>query len=481
MFRAATYACISMKCGRLGGAIAVVGLLATASAAAAFGQSGAGDRTPLFRVFLTDGTSLVSYGETAPIEGRLVFLMPTSASTGSTTPPLQLVTVPSDRVDWPRTNAYAESVRAAHYLSTRAMDDYLRLSSEMAETVNAVALAKDPATRLTLVEAARRKLSAWPGEHYNFNLVEVQQWLAFLDEAIADLRAATGAARFNLDLATTAVPLPPLEPLLPPPTLKEAIEQVLIAAGLADSAVERSSLLATALSQLTSNASLLPADWAVATADVVRAAIAEAVQIEREYQLLSQKSIRMATEYARAADVRAIQQLLTDMRTRDTALGHKRPDIINATEEAVQVQLNEARLLQLARDHWALRVGELRRYNVALSTTFENFSALKPRLEDIRALAGSTPAALATIERLSGVIIKRLANIKIPDQLQSGHALLVTAAQLADTASRIRGEAARTADISRAWDASSAAAGALQLFERARSDIRNSLLMPQLK
>ena len=197
--------------------------------------------------------------------------------------------------------------------------------------------------------------------------------------------------------------------------------------------------------------------------------------------MLSQKSVRAAADYMRSADVRGILRLLADIRDRDMALGRRRPDIMNALEETVQGQLNETRALQLARDHWAMHVRELRKYNLALGTTFENFSALKPRLEDIRALAGSTPSALATIERLAGVILKTLENIKIPDQLQAGHALLVTAAQLAETASRVRGEAARSADIARAWDASSAAAGALQLFERARTDIQSSLRMPQLK
>ena len=41
------------------------------------------DVAPLFRVFLKDGTSLVSYGEMARVDDRVVFSMPTSASDAS--------------------------------------------------------------------------------------------------------------------------------------------------------------------------------------------------------------------------------------------------------------------------------------------------------------------------------------------------------------------------------------------------------------
>jgi hypothetical protein len=62
---------------------------------------------PLFRIFLKDGTSLVSYGELARVEDRVVFSMPTSAVASN--PQLHLITISAERVDWPRTVNYAES------------------------------------------------------------------------------------------------------------------------------------------------------------------------------------------------------------------------------------------------------------------------------------------------------------------------------------------------------------------------------------
>ncbi len=51
----------------------------------------AADDVTLLRVFLTDGTSLVSYGEPALAGTRVVFSMPTASTTN---PPLHLVNLP---------------------------------------------------------------------------------------------------------------------------------------------------------------------------------------------------------------------------------------------------------------------------------------------------------------------------------------------------------------------------------------------------
>ena len=60
------------------------------------------------------------------------------------------------------------------------------------------------------------------------------------------------------------------------------------------------------------------------------------------------------------------------------------------------------------------------------------------------------------------------------------HGLLVSATQLAGNAARIRREAALTANMTRAWDASSAAAGSLMLSAKAQTDMQNLFRSPQL-
>jgi hypothetical protein len=65
--------------------------------------------------------------------------------------------------------------------------------------------------------------------------------------------------------------------------------------------------------------------------------------------------------------------------------------------------------------------------------------------------------------------------------MAAAHALLVSAAHLAGNAARIRREATLAGDLARAWDASSAAAGALMLGARARADIQSFLRPPSAR
>src|SRR5258706_10710776 len=106
-------------------------LAAVALAAAMAIPLHAADDATLLRVFLSDGTSLVSYGEPARVSDRVIFSMPTAAMPN---PPLHLVNLPIARVDWDRTSRYAATARSAHYIATQAESDYAALSSDVAST-----------------------------------------------------------------------------------------------------------------------------------------------------------------------------------------------------------------------------------------------------------------------------------------------------------------------------------------------------------
>ena len=96
-------------------------------------------------------------------------------------------------------------------------------------------------------------------------------------------------------------------------------------------------------------------------------------------------------------------------------------------------------------------------------------------------MSGSTPAALARIDRLVAWIVKRASAISPPEELSASHAVFVSAAYLAENAARIRREAALAGSIERAWDASSAAAGALMLGAKSRTDIQELLRQPRAR
>ena len=127
--------------------IGLAALAWIACAAPAFAES-----VTLLRVFLNDGTAIVSYGEYARVGDRLVFSMPVGAvDTGrSTNPLLHVVNLPVSAVNWTATERYAESARYASYMANSAASDYAALAGDIAATLNAIVLNKDPRARLEM-------------------------------------------------------------------------------------------------------------------------------------------------------------------------------------------------------------------------------------------------------------------------------------------------------------------------------------------
>jgi hypothetical protein len=403
--------------------------------------------------------------------------MPTSALPN---PRLTLVDLAAERVDWDRTNRYAESARAAHYLETRAGADYVALSNQVAESLNAVASETDPQQRIAIVERARRTLADWPAMHYNYKLDEIRQMLGMLDEAIADLRAK-GGGKFDLTLSTYTDKAGAPEPMLPAPTPQGAIEQTLLAAKAVDSPEERTALLNAALGSLDASAEVLPSAWLSTTRTETTARLEEERRLDGEYRDLTTQVVTIARQRAEAGDVKGIDRLFARIYNRDAALGLSRPEVVNALVTEVQKQLDAARALQLARDHWALRAPGLRAYGWAITPTFAALDRLRAPLEAIQEQSGSSAAALAAIDRTVRTAIAAASAIVPPDELKAAHAMLVSAVDLAGEAGRMRREAALAEDMKKATDAASVASGALSLAAQARAEIRRTLLPPKLR
>jgi hypothetical protein len=460
-----------MKIRWLAAAVATLGLLTNVQAVMA------ADDATLLRVFLRDGGSLVSYGEFARVADRVIFSMPTATTAN---PPLQLVNISADRVDWDRTNRYAERARAARYLATQAESDYVVLSNAVSRTLNDVAYTPDVKKRLAIVEDARKTLAEWPHAHFNYRVAEVRQMLTLLDEAIADLRASTGGTRFDLSVVAVTEPPASSEPLLPPPTPVQSIEALLTAARLTESPVERQSLLGVALAGLDRDAASLPPDWAAATRAKTKAALETERGVDRSYQTMIRRLMLLADQHARLADVNSVRWLIVRLRRSDEALGRRRPDVVNAAIDAIQMRLDSARRLRLTRDRWAVRLPVLREYRAAMATPLAILRSLERPLADIKELSGSPAPTLAVMQRDVARALRLMEKVVAPVEGRDAHAMLVSAAHLADNAAAIRREATESGDIARAWDASSAAAGALMLGARAKTDIQAFLRPPQL-
>ncbi|MDE3153467.1 MAG: hypothetical protein KGN76_00065 [Acidobacteriota bacterium] len=432
----------------------------------------------IFRLFLHDGTALVSYGEYARVGDRVVFSMPLGPLTG--VPDLQLVNIPATAVDWGRTDRYADSMRYEHYVATRAASDYDALTSQVASAIEAMTKTTDPAERLKLAESIRGTVADWPRDHFGYRAANVREILELLDQTIAGFRASSGAQQFKLSLVAGIAP-PPIVPPLPPPTPKDAIEQVLEVARLSDTAADRTTLYQAAIDRLSAEAASLPPAWARRTRRAVESSLSTELRWQRDYRDLARTSIEDASARAAHADVRGVEAVLDRVRRRDAQWGHRRPDAFSALLETLQDRLEAAQTLRLDRDRWELEQQALKRYRHQAGPVLEALDRATRPLEAIKALAGPDVTALDPLQRSLTVALRRLVLVEPPPELKDVQALLVSAARLGEQAAALRLRATMSGDLEAARNASSAAAGALMLRQRAQQTMEALSQPPRLR
>lgn len=433
----------------------------------------------LYRIFLADGSTLVSYGDFARVADRVVFSMPVEWSRSSGSPRLQLVNIPASAVDWAATDRYAASARAEHYAATRGEADFTRLSGQVAWALNEIALSKDPARRLQLAEAARRSLAEWSRDSLGYRASEVADLASLLDEVVSEMRAAAGVDRFEFNLVASTGPPPPV-PMLPRPNLRESIEQVLAAARLTQEPAGRIDLLRTAMSMLDGSEATLPASWVVRTRVLTISELSAELRVDSAYAALTSSTLKTADAQARQANVRGLESLIAKALERDDALGRKRPDVMSGLLGALDAKIEAARRLRLARDGWALRRPAYQKYRSAIDRPLSLLAKTRSVLEDIRWLAGPSPANLRRTDQQLDQASAALSRVTPPQELESVHALLKSVVLLAKSACRVRRQALESGEMAMAWDASSAAAGALSVLARATGDLQRLLRPPEL-
>jgi len=214
--------------------------------------------------------------------------------------------------------------------------------------------------------------------------------------------------------------------------------------------------------------------WAIST-------IGEEVASDKRYAELSGTILRGASVAARRADVREVERLQAAAERRDVESGRKRPDLMSALLAQVQAQLDSARKLRLARDQWRERVGAFRAYLEAVTPVFDTLNRAQGDLIDIKQLAGTEAAALVLLDGRLQDAAKRLGEMAVPDELKPSHALLRSAVNLASNALKTRRQAVVAGDLKAAWDASSAAAGSMELFAKVRSDMVAAVTLPEIR
>ena len=458
---------------RLAGAL----LLAAIFPSIAFAQAPAS--RVLFRVFLSDGRVLSSYGEWSRLDDRVIFSMPTQLSRDPVE--LHLVTIPAQRVDWPRTEQYAESVRAAAYAASRGDADFAVFSSEVAKVLNDVARISDPASRLKTAERARQKLADWPTGHYGYRIKEVRDALGVLDEVIAQLRVTAGITSFDLSLSANAPLAEPPPPPLPPPTDAELVEQFVAAASIAEMPVERIGLLKTVMRLIDRAMAIMPAEWSARMRRTVSGDLDREQRAEQAYNDLRTRTLEEASRLASRGRASDLEKLREKVKEEDRRLGGQRPGDIAALLATIDIEAEAAISSREARREYDKRAPVYRKYRRSTNGAFKVFADGARALEQVRAMTGPMVSSIGPLTKRLAAASRGFQKVKPPEELASAHAIIGSAWELAQNAFRLRLEAVSANNIDAAQRASSAAAGALMLYQRARTDQLNAMEPPRGK
>jgi hypothetical protein len=447
------------------------------AATVAWAATSAAAEATLFRIFLRNGGVLVSYGEFSRLEDRVIFSMPIGGGTAE--PRLQVVWVAADAVDWTKTDRYAASARYQHYVQTRGETDFQQLNDDIARVLNEVAVSTDRTRALDLAVRARQVLVDWPRTHQGYRQEDVREIVGLIEEAISGLRASNGQTSFEIALVASMPPVE-LEPLLGLPSVREQLDQVLRLADLTPQPSERLTLLQTAQALLGEAGAVVFPDVAARRA-ALDLRIRQELDVERRYAELSTRLVNQSRRDASRGRVSNVEAVLARIDREDAKLGRQRPEIVSALRATVASHLDAARDLRLRRDQWALRQRVFQDYQRQVGTQILALVKAQTSLEAIRRLEGPKPSTLTSLRlRLSGGA-ERLERLPVAGDMRPTHDLVVGAWRFAENAVRQRIEAVSNGNIGRAWEASSAAAGALMMFARAQDSVREMLEPPKLR
>jgi hypothetical protein len=455
---------------RLAGRLLVLLSLLTAAVALASAQGG--DAGSLFRVFLSDGRAIPSYGESAVVGDRLVFTLLVSASAGP--PALQLMSLPLPSVDLPRTQRYATSLRATHYAATRGEADYAAMTAEVQRALDQITSIPDTKQRLDVAEEAKRRLLSWSAEHYYYRAADIRELAGLFDQVIAELRAAAGESRFSLDLRT-GFAAPVSEPLLAAPSVRESVTLARAAAAVSDVVEERLAVLRTASAVLSRESDV----------DDLKAGVARDLEAEATadaaYKALAEDLAAKADAALRRGDVEGVQGLRAVLAERDRALGARRPAHAAAIAALLDTKLEAVRIHRKALDHYAAVRKSLLEYERRVRTVMSGLDGLAPILAHIRDGKYSSYDRLVGAAARISELSHEVGSIQPPADLADVHATLRSAIHMAAEACSRRRLAVTTTSEDLQREASAAAAGSILLTSHSRDQLIARLFPPKIQ
>ena len=444
------------------------------------GTAAAATEATLLRLFLIGGGTVVSFGEYARLNDRVVFSIPVGGTPDQ--PRLHVVSLPVEKIDWPRTEQHAASARYQWYARTRGEADFERLSGDVARVLNEVAQSTDRRRALTIAEGARRTLADWPAAHFGYRQDDVREIVTLLDEAIANLRASIGMTRFDLALVASAAAVP-LEPVANLPSARDQLDQLLRVTAITERAGDRVALFHAALGLLADGGTGIAVDAAATMRNTILGELREEAIVDARYDAMARRVLGAAARAADSARIAEVERILNRIPGEDRRLGRRRPEDVEALRASVQVELDGARRLRLLRDRWTLRIALYRDWQRSAGVHLLQLVKVQPALEAIRQLEGPSPSSLAGLRsRLDGGADRLLRiGVNAPADLRAPNELLTSAWRFAESAVTTRAAAVSTGNVATAWEASSAAAASLLLLQRAQQEIRSLLEPPRLR
>ncbi|HKV99308.1 MAG TPA: hypothetical protein VJN96_05770 [Vicinamibacterales bacterium] len=430
------------------------------------------DSSAIMRVFLKDGQTLPSFGETAQVADRLVFTLVIGALGSS--PQYQLVSLPIALVDVEKTSRYGETVRAARYAATRGEADYSAMTADVSRALEDLAKTEDPKARLLIAERARQRLVEWSKNSYGYRAADAQELTNLFDQVIAELRAAAGESKFSVDLSMGPT-APPREPLIAPPTERETLQAALAVAKATDDAAEREGVLSAAL----------VATEKITGLDDLRAEIGVKLAEERAadaaYAALAADVQAKADVAVSRGDVKALLSLQATVQAKDASLGARRPNELESLMKSLEGKLDLARAKRLSLDHYAMMRGPMLAYERRARPALSALDGLKPIFEAIRDMTGPGFEWLVRADGRLKTLVPLMKEMEVPDDLSDVHATLTSAITMAAEACARRKLAVAANDMPLAREASAAAAGALMLAAQARQELLARLYPPKIQ
>jgi hypothetical protein len=281
-------------------------------------------------------------------------------------------------------------------------------------------------------------------------------------------------SQFNVDLMAGRGPTPS-EPMLPKPTLAQAVELALAAAQAADVETDRAAIM-TAMKAVTRDA---PVPDAVR--DDLERRLAEEKLTDQTYEALASTMRARMDSAMKRADVRAMTAVREELVTRDRQLGGKRPGVVEALLREIDEKLQRAQAHRAALAEYMAIRPRLLEYEQDVRPVLSVLDGAGPSLTAMREMTGPGIYWLQKVDANLKRVVPRLERVVPPEELRDLHGTIASALQMAIDACRRRRLVIVTGDVPMAKESSSAAAGAMLLADHARRDLLARLHPPKIQ